>query len=123
MPGIDECRCAFPERRFRDGGVFCNACRLWIQAPQLDTEQEAELERVDRSIRVHVVAFLREVLTWSPPQFFATELVEYVNKHTQTAPDSPGRILRMLRRECLVSYEIIDRSKSPYKLLWLDRHA
>jgi hypothetical protein len=44
------------------------------------------------------------------------ELAEFVASAVQVAPDSPGRILRQLRRAGRVDYRIVNRAQSLYEI-------
>jgi hypothetical protein len=71
--------------------------------------QDENLERVTERIAAPVLEFcgLRR-------QFHMIELAEFVQARVGVAPDSPGRILRMLRQAGKVSYRVIDRRNSEY---------
>jgi hypothetical protein len=57
-------------------------------------------------------------------QFHIDELRQFVEAHTgPIAPDSPGRILRQLRKRGIVSYEIVNRSQSLYRINHLQRQG
>ena len=48
--------------------------------------------------------------------FYADDLRRYVvSKRLEVAPDSPGRILRVLRQEGRLDYVVVDRSLSLYQ--------
>jgi hypothetical protein len=71
--------------------------------------QDANLERCSEKIAAAVLEFcgLRR-------QFHMIELAEFVQARVGVAPDSPGRILRMLRQAGKVKYRVIDRRNSEY---------
>jgi hypothetical protein len=47
--------------------------------------------------------------------FHMKELTDHVTSQHMVAPDSPGRILRMLRREGSLDYTVLNRAKSLYQ--------
>jgi hypothetical protein len=70
------------------------------------------LQRVARDIAPTVLAFCRLRLFDS---FHLDELNKYVAERVGTiAPDSPGRILRMLKRADRVDYQVTNRAQSKY---------
>lgn len=54
-------------------------------------------------------------------QFHAADLIEFVNDFSAAgeyiAPDSPGRIMRDLRRDGRINYRVINRAQSLYEIL------
>jgi hypothetical protein len=77
-------------------------------------EQKRQLERVTSRIGLSVYGFCRERGCGS--SFHMTELTDWARRMTGTAPDSPGRILRALRQNGHIEYEVVDRAKSLYRL-------
>lgn len=71
--------------------------------------QVDNLERVTESIAAAVLEFcgLRR-------QFHMIELAEFVQARVGVAPESPGRILRLLRQAGKIKYRVIDRRNSEY---------
>ena len=71
--------------------------------------QDENLERVGERIAAAVLEFcdLR-------PRFHMVELGEFVQARVGVAPDSPGRILRLLRQAGKIRYRVIDRRNSEY---------
>ncbi len=74
---------------------------------------ERELARVESEIRDIVLGFCRQRLF---DTFRMDELTEYVRLRTSVAPDSPGRILRQLRRDNTVDYILVSRRESLYSI-------
>jgi hypothetical protein len=75
-------------------------------------DDPAERDRVYGKIAPLVMAFYREN---TGKAFHADDLLEYVLEHEPyTAPDSPGRILRQLRIERKLDYNVINRPESLY---------
>jgi hypothetical protein len=79
-------------------------------------EQSANLERATEHLADAVVAFWRARLG---RDFYAYELVDFVREQLGPglAPDSPGRVLRRLRRGRVVHYEVMNRAASLYRAL------
>jgi hypothetical protein len=85
-------------------------------------EQAANLARVEASIAGHVLEFCRGLLGKSralsqDATFHMDELTSWVARKGCAAPDSAGRILRLLRQKGLVNYEVVSRSKSLYRVI------
>jgi len=81
--------------------------------PTAQQSQPRELERVSRHIEMIVLEFCRQhngMIIHMP------ELEAYVNQRRRCTPGSAGRILRKLRKAGSVSYEVINKAKSMYKL-------
>jgi hypothetical protein len=79
-----------------------------------DTEQREQLERVTTRIQSAVLAFCRARVGH---EFHMDTLFHFVHSHTgHAAPDSAGRILRLLRQEGLVGYEVVNRRQSLYRV-------
>ncbi len=81
------------------------------------TEQTANLNRVSEKIRSIVRAFFADKAHGR--QFTINELTRFVSLRESVAPDSPGRIMRALRREGSIDYEVVSRSKSLYRVVGL----
>lgn len=78
------------------------------------TAQHAQLRRVMTNIADVVRAFCRSRTGCT---FTAADLVAYVvARMPAVAPDSPGRILRELRRSGDVDVELVDRAGSRYRV-------
>jgi hypothetical protein len=45
------------------------------------------------------------------------ELTSFVARHVSIAPDSAGRILRHLKKQGRIGYDLVSRSKSLYRVL------
>jgi hypothetical protein len=80
-------------------------------------EQPANLRRVRSAIGDLVLRFAVSRLQLGAPEFRIGDLQEYVALHARVAPASPDRVLRQLRREGLLSYEVVSRRGSLYRLL------
>lgn len=75
------------------------------------------LKRVSDNLEATVLSFCKRRLQQGVPSFFMASLNVFVAREhdTEVAPDSPGRILRKLRRDGLVNYTV-DRARSRYTL-------
>lgn len=78
--------------------------------------QTANLHRVRSRIADLVLAFVEARLS-SNPTFRGAELVAYVSQFESCSPSSPDRILRLLAQEGRVSYQILNRRQSLYRLI------
>lgn len=73
------------------------------------------LQRVTDNIGDVVYEFCRRHVGW---HFHATELRGFVQTRcTGIAPESPGRILRELRKQGRVQYELVSRRGSLYRVV------
>ena len=83
------------------------------------SEQQQELARVSTKLDDIVVRYCRTLLLCEESEFIMKELSQFVAVITkgQAAPDSAGRILRNLRQRGVVSYEVVSRSQSRYRVL------
>lgn len=90
--------------------------RAQTQRDEQRDEQRENLERVHLSIGAIVTEFCRERLRSSEPEFHMAELTSYVLARSMRAPASPDRILRQLRTEGAVKYEVVNRSQSLYRV-------
>lgn len=84
-------------------------------------EQQRQLGRVTARIAPAVLAFCRT--RWHRnKRFHMTELQRHVADNvTGTSPDSPSRILRHLRRQGVIDYEVENRRDSRYLLTRCER--
>ena len=75
---------------------------------------DANLNRVANTIGDIVYSFCKERVG---KEFFMGDLRDFVENHYEAfAPASPDRILRWLREENKVSYTVISRSRSLYRI-------
>ena len=77
------------------------------------TTDHQERARVRGRIGSLIMEFCRQQ---GSGMFFMEELNWYVRNRVRTAPDSPGRVLRELRREGRVRIKLISRSRSLYQV-------
>jgi len=89
--------------------------------PQIDLfekqDQIQNLERVKSTLMGAVVCFFRG--GGEGHYFKMIDLVNYCMEKEKCSPDSPSRVLREARKEGWLDYEVISRSKSQYKILWV----
>lgn len=83
----------------------------------IQTGPAEHLDRVASRIGEVIVAFWRERVKSEEPQFHARELLERVVEEAgiSCSPDSPSRILRLLKRAGRVNYELVSRADSLYR--------
>ena len=81
--------------------------------------QDENLQRVGGKIGGIVLDFYRSRLRSGCHEFHMDQLTEYVqaNLAEALAPDSPGRILRQLRKVGRLEYIVLNRQQSLYKFL------
>jgi hypothetical protein len=85
--------------------------------PEDDSEQTENIERVAARIEPVVLDFCREAIGKNNSVFHMEDLRTYVVQRGLVAPDSPGRILRLLRQKKKIDYLVINRRQSVYLLL------
>jgi len=73
-----------------------------------------DLTRVYDNIAGCVLEFCSGV---SLDTFHAKDLVQYVQERYPVAPNSPCRILQILKKEGKINYEVLSRSQSLYRML------
>lgn len=73
-----------------------------------------EISRVSKKISTIVFEFCRQHVG---QEFHMCELEEFINRYTMTAPGSAGRILRLLDQAGTITYQLIERSKSLYRII------
>ena len=78
------------------------------------SEQRANIERVSNRIAPLVYGFVKSL--GAGAEFHMTELQEHVNAASPGSPESPSRILRLLRQERKIGYTVLNRSKSLYRI-------
>ena len=84
--------------------------------PEMDlwdwAEQRDNLDRVAGKLSGPILAFCRQ-----RREFHMQDLRDYLSEHCcNFAPDSPSRILRQLRLQGAVKYEITNRRQSAYRV-------
>jgi len=85
-----------------------------IRVPKSDDPGARAL--VAGRVRGSVLDFFELRVRNAAPAFHMSELTEYVRSRVPTAPDSAGRIMRHLRDEGALDYELVSRSKSLYRV-------
>ena len=86
------------------------------QPSLFDREQATEVARVTSAISRAILAFCRVRLA-TDPLFHADDLRAFVLRAHPTAPASADRILRALRRAGQVSYQVVNRRQSLYRVV------
>lgn len=86
------------------------------QPSLFDREQAAEVARVTSAISRAILAFCRVRLA-TDPLFHADDLRAFVLRAHPTAPASADRILRALRRAGYLSYQVVNRRQSLYRVV------
>lgn len=80
--------------------------------PRRQSEQQRQIERVAGKIGPAVLSFIVSIGVGS--QFHAQQLHDHVGR--SVAPASADRILRLLRREGVIDYIVVDRRASLYRI-------
>lgn len=90
-----------------------------VQRDFFDAQQREELQRVTSVIARTILRFCRVRLAAGHQEFHADDLRRYVGEQLAepSAPASADRILRDLRQRGVVTYEVVDRRASLYRLL------
>lgn len=86
------------------------------QVHAVDDSPKAHLVRVEGKIGELVAEFVLGV-TKVGGVFTMNELTSYVMSREPVAPDSPGRILRQLKRKGVLNYRVKSRKNSQYEVL------
>ncbi len=79
--------------------------------------QAAEIRRVHGRIGPSVLRFLRGRIAASMLVFYANDLRTFVVEEIGVAPSSPDRILRALRQQGIIAYEVLNRRASEYRVI------
>ncbi|HKW13639.1 MAG TPA: hypothetical protein VJS69_04050 [Candidatus Krumholzibacteria bacterium] len=87
------------------------------QPTLFDPEQREQIARVQSAIGHSILAFLRARLNNGVYEFCADELREWVAARHPGAPASADRILRALRQAGQVSYLVVNRRASLYRVV------
>lgn len=87
-----------------------------IAQPGLFEEQEQQLARVIGALGRAILSFARSRKATGQVEFHADELREWVAARCTAAPASADRVLRDLRRAGIVSYTIVNRRASLYRI-------
>lgn len=80
-------------------------------------QQEMNLSRVRANIGASIQRFIEERLASGEPRFHADDLRRAVAAVHPTAPASADRILRSLRQDGAIAYQVVDRQRSLYEAL------
>jgi hypothetical protein len=82
----------------------------------IDSQQREHLDRVSTKLGPLILSWCRDRFAHAP-EFSMVELASFVSRHVPSAPASTDRIVRELRRQGLISYEVTNRRASLYRLL------
>jgi hypothetical protein len=83
--------------------------------------QHAQLKRVRENIESAIVGFCSRRIGKT---FRASDLAAWVIFIVPgTAPDSPSRVLRLLRADGVIEYEVVSRAGSLYRVVNVARSA
>lgn len=89
-----------------------------MQGSLFDDGPDENLNRCRAKLAGAIVAFCRGRLAEDRRDFHAEELLTWCRSQVNgLAPDSPSRILRLLRREGRLTYVVLSRRDSLYRLL------
>lgn len=80
------------------------------------TVQAQELARVEGRLGEFILGWCKARLDGGEPRFHLAELAEDVECQVEGAPDSPSRILRLLRQRGQVAYRVVSRRASLYEI-------
>ena len=78
--------------------------------------QAQQRERVRRGIAPFILDWCRHRVNLNHPQFRMDELRAHIEGWGHRAPDSAGRILRLLRQEGAIKYSVVNRAQSLYRI-------
>lgn len=87
------------------------------EAPPGRSDQASERRRVAGEVQRAVLEFCALRLRLGAAEWRMSELTEYVRDRVICAPDSAGRILRQLDASGQLSYELVSRAESRYRIL------
>lgn len=88
-----------------------------VRAADLRTEQRRQLRRVSGRIAEAIVAWCRSRVGLD---FVLSAFTADVMADTQCAPDSPRRVLQELHTDGRLKVECIDRSRSRWRVLYVE---
>jgi hypothetical protein len=78
-------------------------------------EQQENIARVHHKIAPTICAYFKQLGLGG--EFHVDQLRRYVGRHyPDTAPDSPGRIMRSLRGRKAIDYVVVNRRASLYRV-------
>ena len=88
-----------------------------------DREERARVKSRIGSLILEFFAIVKNHEWIVKQTFHMQELLQFVEEGVsgKVAPDSPGRILRQLRQQHLLNYEVVSRRQSLYKVVPVER--
>ena len=90
---------------------------MTAQPTLFDAEQATELARVTGAIGRAILRFCRIKLQRGEAEFRADELRAFVAQAHHGAPASADRVLRQLRRTGQITYVVVNRRASLYRII------
>lgn len=88
--------------------------------PLQQESQPKALKRVTAKLQQAIIHFCQDI--GPRGEFYAEDLLNHVERYVgKVAPDSPGRVLRQLRRLGAVDYVVINRRNSHYRIVRVGR--
>jgi hypothetical protein len=91
--------------------------REWRPVNPLVADSPADRKRATTALRRAILDFARTRLANGAPLYHMGDLTAYVAARVRTAPDSAGRIMRMLAADGALSYELVSRAASLYRIV------
>ena len=89
-----------------------------MQRDQDHLSQEENLDRVTEKISAAVVQFCELEPEKREKEFHMAELTQFVSERVgPSAPDTPGRVLRLLRQSGKIAYSVVSRRNSVYRII------
>lgn len=88
--------------------------------PAAPADSAGERRRVTGQVQRAVLDFFALRLRNEAPVFHMGDLTRYVAERVPTAPDSAGRIMRLLSAEGRLAYELVSRARSEYRAVSTD---
>lgn len=86
----------------------------------IDDQQIQQVERVGGRIGLDIITFLRHRVSLGAVAFRMETLRQYIETTgNASAPDSAGRILRLLRQNGIINYKVVNRRQSLYEVVEL----
>lgn len=88
--------------------------------PTASMTQNREIRRVEEKIEMIVKKFCMERCG---QLFHMQDLEDFVSQYKTISPGSAARLLRELRKNREIGYEVINRRKSVYQINWVNEEG
>lgn len=98
--------------------IVCYGLLVLLIAGTEEKEMHTDAEHAYDRIRPQIIDFYRKRVAQGQRDFRLVDLFEFVTKKITIAPNSAARIMQYLRREGRLDYEVLNRRKSLYRILW-----